>query len=135
MLTTASNQFPIVNQVSRIPPVLRRTILFATTQLYDVKFHPTNIFPPLWITRVLMILLNHHQISKEVSMVPSVFRRRSLFLVVQLYFAKSPPTRIFPPLWIVIALTAPSNQTPIVNQVSTVPLALRRIILLIFTQL
>ncbi len=135
VLRSKSNQFPIVNQVSRVPPVFRRTILFVVVQSYFVKSPPTRIFPPLWIVRTLTIASNHFSIIKELSGVPSVFKRMMLLHLFQSYFVKSPPTRIFPPLWIVIVLTGPSNQTPIVNQVSMVPLIFRRTILFFVVQL
>jgi hypothetical protein len=47
----------------------------ATVQLYDIKFPPTNILPSFCTARVLTILLNQAQISKEVSLVPSALRR------------------------------------------------------------
>jgi hypothetical protein len=99
LFTVPLNQIHISKEVSIVPSVFRRTILFVVTQLYVVKSHPTNIFPLFCIARVITVLpLNPHPIVKEESLVPSAFRRTILFVVTQLYDVKKPPRIIFPSL-------------------------------------
>ena len=74
--------------------------------------------------------MNHVHILKVVSIAPPVFKRISLFTVVQLYLVNHPPTKIFPSFWIAKALIpGASNQFHILKETSIAPLVVRRTIL------
>jgi hypothetical protein len=103
------NAVHILKEASLVPSVFKRIILFAATQLYEVKYPPTRIFPSLCITIALTISLNQLHIPKEESLVPSAFKRIILFAAIHLYEVKFPPTRILLLLWVAIVLTSQPN--------------------------
>lgn len=84
LLTEPLNHHQIVKESSIVPPVLRRMIPFAVTQLYAVKFPQAMIFPSFWTARALTEPLNQAPMVNHVSRVPSVLRRMILVIAVQL---------------------------------------------------
>ncbi|MEI7563666.1 MAG: hypothetical protein WCJ39_08820 [bacterium] len=125
----------IKNQVSRLPLILRRAILFTVTQLYPVNAPPTIIFPSFWIANALTVLLKPLHIKNQVSAVPSVCIRTILFAMIPLYEINVPPTIIFPSSCHMITLISLSNQFQTAKLQSFVPSPFKRVTLLTATPL
>jgi hypothetical protein len=118
-----------INPVSMVPSEFRRIIVFDDDQLYAVNCPPTRILPSFCIVIVLTVLLNPPQISKEVSLVPSVFKRTILFEMLQLYVVNIPPTMILPSFCTAMVLTPLLNRHQKLAVESIVPSAFKRAIL------
>ena len=86
----------LANEVSTVPSLFKRTILFVDVPLYVVNHHPTTIFPSFCKAKARTSLSHHIPIAKVVSMVPSALRRMILFAVVPLYVVNHHPISIAP---------------------------------------
>jgi hypothetical protein len=123
--------------ITRSPlPIPYNAVRYHTdTQLYVEKEPPTKILSSFCTARVLTLLLNQFQISKSVSIVPSVLRRIILFDVTQLYVEKDHQIKILSSLCTNRVWTVLLNQAQIVKPESIVPSVLRRAIMVAATQL
>ena len=123
----------VENAVSRVPSAFSRTILPTVVPFHVVNPPPTRILPSVctatgWTpppAPVPMLAMN------AVSRVPSAFSRTILPTVAPFHVVKSPPTRILPSVWTVVALTVLFAPVPMLamNAVSRVPFALSLTIL------
>ena len=86
------------------------------------------ILPSGWIALVQIELFAPVPGLKEVSRLPSAFRRAIWFLAVPLKEVKVPPMMIFPSDWIWVVKTELSAPVPGLNELSRLPSAFRRAI-------
>ena len=116
---------PTTNPVSLDPSVFKRTILLTGLHLYVVKEPIITIFPSLWTSTDLTSSSKPFPITKDVSTVPSVFKRTILFAENQLIVVeKAPATTIFPLDWSAILLiVVPCRYVHPVKVASMVPSA------------
>ena len=122
------NQIQILKELSLVPSEFKRINLFAVDHWYVVKFPPTKILSSFCTVIEFTVLLNPFQISKKLSLVPSEFKRISLFAVVQLYVVKFPPTKIFPSFCMTMLFTLPSIIYQLIKELSLVPSVFKRVI-------
>ena len=120
----------VVNTVSLVPSVFKRTIRLTAVPLKLVKSPPATILPSDWIAIENTVLLKPVPVFvvNAVSLVPSEFKRTIRLTVTPLKVVKIPIITILPSDWIAIEFTEPLKPVPVfvVKEVSSVPSEFRR---------
>jgi len=128
-------QFSTSRLKSLLPSSFKRTNLLDVNQLYEENASPMRIFPPFSTATDLTLPLNQLGLINPLSKVPSAFKRATWFIATQLYVEKVHQTTIFPSLSIATDITVPLNQSGLLNPVSKVPSAFKRVRYIVAVQL